>query len=115
LFLYTFVTAENKGVRLRATEASICQAKQYIEAAKERPVPVTVNDAGSPKVQIIAGQYNYENVARLERKLAQFPAGTSFAMPCALAGTAAEARKAIAEIEEYLTRSGMRVSACKVQ
>jgi len=98
-----------RGLNLKGT------AKQYIEAAKERPVPVIVNDAGSPNVQIIAGQYNYENVARLERKLAQFPAGKSFAMRRALAGTAAETRKAIAEIEEYLTRSGMRVSACKVQ
>jgi hypothetical protein len=88
-------------------------AKQYIEAAKERPVPITVNDAGSPNVQIIAGQYSYETVARLKRKLAQFPAGTSFAMPCALAGTATETRKAIAEIEAHLTHSGMRVGACK--
>jgi hypothetical protein len=111
------MTVEDQQRLLRAAvDQNLKQtAKQFIEAARERPVPITVNDAGSPNVQIVAGQYNYENVARLEHKLAQFPAGTSFAMRCALAGTAAETQKASAEIEAYLTHAGMRVSACKVQ
>ncbi|HEX8766136.1 MAG TPA: hypothetical protein VF740_13300 [Candidatus Acidoferrum sp.] len=65
-------------VGMREAKNQKQQGQQFIAAAKSRPVVITIINSGYPHVQIIIGQYGYEDAQAAKRKMSQFPAGTSF-------------------------------------
>ena len=90
------------------TENQKQQAKQFVDTARNRPVSITIINSGFPNVQIIIAQYNYESIEPAKRKLAQFPAGTSFLLQN-IPPVSAETQRAVTEITSFLTQHGMRL------
>ena len=60
--------AQSRLQQLALTESQKQEAEQYLSAAKNRPVMVTVNAALGPNVQIMVAQYNYEGRERAKNK-----------------------------------------------
>lgn len=89
------------------TENQKQQVDQFVEAAKARPVAITVINASSLHVQIIVGQYSYESAELAKRKLAQFPASTVFQLQ-SVPPESAETRNTSAELPSLLKQRGMR-------
>jgi len=98
---------EQQLVQLAVTENQRQQVRQFVDAAKARPVPITLIDTGSVNIQIIIAQYSYENRVEAERKLSQFPAGTDFSLRPTPAN--AELHATIAAVESFLTQRGSRL------
>ena len=107
--------------RLRANELCFLEdssraekRKRFIEAAKNRPIAITIINTVPPNNQFIVAQYNYESLELLKRKLSQFPAQTNFQLQ-SIPPESAEMRRAAAEIESFLGQNGMRVEIAKAQ
>jgi hypothetical protein len=110
------LTEEDQRQLLRSavTENQKQQAKQFVDGAKNRPIEITIINAGSLHVQIIVAQYNYESMELVKGKLSQFPARTSFLLQSIPPGSA-ETRSAVAEIESFLAQHGMHLETRKMQ
>ena len=94
------------------TDGQKQQVQLFIDAAKSRPIGITIIDSGYPHVQIIIAQYSYESTEVAKRKLSQFPAGTSFHIQSVTAESKA-ARDIVEAIQSFLTAHGMRIEARK--
>jgi hypothetical protein len=101
-------------IQSAVTESQKQQVKQFVDAARNKPITITIINIGSPHVQIIVAQYSYERVELAKHKLAQFPAGTNFLLQD-VPPESAEARSTVAEIESFLTQHGMRLEIRKAQ
>jgi hypothetical protein len=96
------------------TENQRQQVQQFIDAAKAKPIAITVNMFSSPHMQILIGQYNYESVGPAKQKLAQFPAGSSFVVE-GIPVEGADTRETVAEIQSFLAQHGMRIETRKLE
>lgn len=96
------------------TENQKQQVNQFVDAARNRPIAITIVDASSPHVQIIVAQYSYESAELVNRKLSQFPARTSFLLQ-SIPPESAETRSAMAEIQSFLTQHEMCFEIRKTQ
>lgn len=90
------------------TDGQKQQVQLFIDAAKSRPIGITVIDSGFPNVQIIVGQYSYERTELAERKLSQFPAGTSFQIQSVTIESKA-AHDTVEALQSFLAEHGMRI------
>lgn len=90
------------------TDGQKQQVQLFIDAAKSRPIGITVIDSGFPHVQIIVGQYSYERTELAERKLSQFPAGTSFQIQSVTIESKA-AHDTVEALQSFLAEHGMRI------
>ncbi len=88
------------------------QVRQFVDAARNRPVSLNIIGSAFPHVQIILAQYSYESVALAESKMAQFPAGTSFQLQ-SFPPDGTEIQSKVQEIEQFLTQHGMRMDIAK--
>lgn len=96
------------------TENQKQQAQRFIATTKSRPVAITLIDSGYPHVQIIIGQYSYEDAQAAKRKLLQFPAGTSFQLQ-PVPSDGKEAQDMAVGIQSFLTDHGMHIETRKPQ
>jgi len=94
------------------TDGQKHQVQLFIDAAKSRPIGITIIDSGYPHVQIIIAQYSYESTEVAKRKLSQFPAGTSFQIQSVTTESKA-AQDTVEVIQSFLTGHGMRIEARK--
>jgi hypothetical protein len=96
------------------TENQKQQVNQFIASAKERPTMIRLFDTVVPRIQIAVAQYSYEDLEAAERKLSQFPAGTSFALQHIPTG-GGEAQSVVLKLQSFLEQHSMRVSILKAQ
>jgi len=96
------------------TENQKQQVNQFVDAASNRPIAITIINSGFPHVQIIVAQYSYESAEMVKHKLSQFPSGTSFLLQ-SVPPESGETRSAAAEIGSFLTQRGMRLEIRKIQ
>jgi hypothetical protein len=96
------------------TENQRQQAQQFIDAAKAKPIAITVNMFSPPHMQILIRQYNYESVGPAKQKLAQFPAGSGFVVE-GIPVEGADTRETVAEIQSFLAQHGMRIETRKLE
>jgi len=94
------------------TENQKQQTKQFVDTARNKPVSITIVNSGFPNVQIMVAQYNYENTELAQRKLSQFPAGTTF-LPQNISPESPETQNALAEIKSFLMEHGMHLDVRK--
>jgi hypothetical protein len=94
------------------TENQKLQTKQFVDAARNKPVSITIINSGFPNVQITVAQYNYENTEPAQRKLSQFSAGTTFLLQD-IPPESPETQSAVAEIKSFLTQHGMHLDIRK--
>jgi hypothetical protein len=101
-------------LRCTVTENQKRQVEQFVASAKSRPVMITLIDTVAPHVQIAVAQYNYEDLEPAERKMSQFPRGTSFVLQHIPAG-GDDAQNVVLKVQSFLEQHAMRVSVLKAQ
>ena len=94
------------------TENQEQQTKQFVDTARNKPVSITIISSGFPNFQIMVAQYNYENMEPAQRKLSQFPAGTTFLLQN-IPPERPETQSAVAEIKSFLAQHGMHLDIRK--
>jgi len=107
-------TDQRQLLQSAVTENQKQQVHQFVDAAKNRPIPITITNLRFPSVQILIAQYSYESVDPAKRKLSQFPVGSSFLLQSS-PSESSEMQNTVAEIESFLTERGMRIETFKPQ
>ncbi len=101
-------------LRYIVTENQKRQVEQFVASVKSRPVMITLMDTVAPHVQISVAQYNYEDLEPAERKMSQFPRGTSFVLQH-IPASGDDAQSVLLKLESFLEEHAMRVSILKTQ
>jgi hypothetical protein len=94
------------------TENQKQQTTQFVDTARNKPVSITIINSGFPNIQIVVAQYNYENTEPAQRKLSQFPAGTTFLLQ-KIPPESPETQSAVAEIKSFIAQHGMHLDLRK--
>jgi hypothetical protein len=95
------------------TENQKQQTKQFVDAARNKPVSITILNSGFPNVQIVIAQYNFEKTDLAVHKLSQFPAGTTFMLQN-IPPESPETQNALSEIKSFLTQHGVHLEVRKM-